>query len=285
MKSSQEYISCSKLFLLDNGIFLVCFDSNSMKTPGEVEKYYYREVGTFIDLVCQREMSCAKIILVATKADGEQSQPSSEVVASILQRTKDHISYLFGPDSEPVVDLFDQIVITSSKDASSANGQDMLRQLHKVITAMVTKVNPMSKGAIPRCWIKWLQKLRELPSAVLTDLKDLQGNEGPVNIPEDDVTILKELQMLLESDFKPAQQRHQDMPDEQSQRKGLNLLEPTLKAQALISKVKQQQLTRMKSLRYLIMLKLCCHQNMKPRASKSLGFHRNFWLQSNSSER
>ena len=119
MKSSQEYISCSKLFLLDNGIFLVCFDSNSMKNPKEVEKYYYREVGTFIDLVCQREMSCAKIVLVATKADKEQLEPSSDVLTSILQRTKDHISYIFGPDSEPVVHLFDEILSTSSKIRSN----------------------------------------------------------------------------------------------------------------------------------------------------------------------
>ena len=199
MNSSQEYISCSKLFLLDNGIFLVCFDSNSMKTPGEVEKYYYREVGTFIDLVCQREMSCAKTILVATKADGEQSQPSSEVVASILQRTKDHISYLFGPDSESVVHLFDQILMTSSKEASSANGRALLRQLHKVLAAMITQVKPMSKRAIPQCWIKWLQKLREHPSALLTDLKNLQDNDGPVNLPEDDIRILEQLQILLQS--------------------------------------------------------------------------------------
>ena len=170
----------------------------------EVEDRYYHEVGTFIDLVCQREMSCAKIILVATKADGEQPQLPSDVLASILQRTKDQISYIFGQDSEPVVHLFDQILITSSKDASSANGQALLRHLHKVIAAMVIKVNPMSKGSIPQCWIKWLQKIRENPSVLLADLKDLQDNDGPINIPEDDVRILKELQILLESDFLPA---------------------------------------------------------------------------------
>ena len=115
-----------------------------MTNEKDVHDRYYSEVGTFIDLVCQRNVSFAKIVLVATKADGKHGQPSNEVLALILQRAKSHISYIVGPDSEPFVALFDEILVTSSKDVSSAKGQDMLNKLHKVLAAMVTKVKPLS---------------------------------------------------------------------------------------------------------------------------------------------
>ena len=138
----------------------------------EVEKHYYCEVGTFIDLVCQRKMSCAKIILVATKADGEQSQPSCDVLSAILQRTKDHISYLFGPASDPVCFLFDEVLITTSSKSVSRN---QLCYLQRVLGTMVKDpmVKPLSKRDIPQCWIKWLQELRKFPSYLLPYLSQI----------------------------------------------------------------------------------------------------------------
>ena len=207
MNSVQEYISCSKLFLLDNGIFLVCFDSNSMKNTQEVEKFYYREVGTFIDLVCQRDLSCAKIILVATKVDGRPWLPSwlqqthSKTFAAILQKTKDHISYLCMPQSPqtPVI-LFDEVLATSAKNVSTK----WLGYLHRVVTAMVTGVSSLPPKAIPQCWITWLQDLRKNPVVSIAELEDFQDTNDFVNLSDDEVeklTFLKEQLESQEQDF------------------------------------------------------------------------------------
>ena len=182
-----------------------------MTNEKDVHDRYYSEVGTFIDLVCQRNVSFAKTILVATKADGKRGQPSNEVLALILQRAKSHISYIVGSDSEPFVALFDEILVTSSKDVSSAKGQDMLNKLHKVLAAMVTKVKPLSKIPIPQCWIQWLQNLREDPIVRLTDLTDLPNSNGPANIPEGDIRILEKLHGLLLR-FDPLKHSHEDNP-------------------------------------------------------------------------
>ena len=162
-------------------------------------------------------MACAKIILVATKADGELSlwlpswiplwlsswlptwltlplQPRPDVLASILRKAKNHLSYLFGPDSEPVVFLFDEIMVTSSKIAS----RDQLHQLHTVIEAMVRGVKPLPKIPIPQCWFTWLQKLRENPSVLITDLPNLRDRQGPpVNITVGEIKQLEKLKDLL----------------------------------------------------------------------------------------
>ena len=73
----------------------------------EVQDRYYHEVGTFIDLVCQRKISCTKIILVGTKADEGKTQPTADILDAVLERVKGHLSYIFSPDSPPVVVLFD----------------------------------------------------------------------------------------------------------------------------------------------------------------------------------
>ena len=188
-----------------------------MTSLQEVEKHYYRDVGTFIDLVCQRDMSCTKIILVSTKADGELSswlpswipvwltswlpdwltlplQPCPDVLASIIQKAKNHLSYLSYPDVQPEVFLFDKILVTSSKLAS----RDQLRMLHTVIEAMVKKVRPLSKKAIPQSWFAWLQKLRENPSVLITDLPDLIDRQGPVNLTVEEIKQLERLKDLLD---------------------------------------------------------------------------------------
>ena len=188
-----------------------------MKSLQEVEKHYYRDVGTFIDLVCQRDMSCTKIILVSTKADGELSswlpswipvwltswlpdwltlplQPCPDVLASIIQKAKNHLSYLSYPDVQPEVFLFDKILVTSSKLAS----RDQLHLLHTVIEAMVKKVRPLSKKAIPQSWFAWLQKLRENPSVLKTDLPDLIDRQGPVNLTVEEIKQLERLKDLLD---------------------------------------------------------------------------------------
>ena len=121
-----------------------------MRSAQEIEEHYYREVGTFVDLVGQREISCAKIILIATKVDGLQP-PENKWFQSILQRTKDHISYLQMPcgSQAPVIFLFDEVLTTSAKDVT----KKWLRHLHMVVTAMVTRVRPLPKVAIPQSWI------------------------------------------------------------------------------------------------------------------------------------
>ena len=168
-----------------------------MASPQEVEDHYYREVGTFIDLVCQRQiqMSCAKIILVATKADGELSLPlQPDVLASIIEKARNHLSYLYSLRLEPVVFLFHEVLVTSSKIAS----RDQLYSLHTVIEAMVRGVKPLDKIPIPKCWFTWLQKLRENPSVLITDLPNLRDRQGPpVNITVGEIKQLEKLRDLL----------------------------------------------------------------------------------------
>ena len=168
-----------------------------MTSPQEVEKDFYHEVGTFIDLVCQRQMSCAKIILVATKADGELSlpqQPHPDVLASIIEKARNHLSYLYGRDSELAVHLFNEVLVTSSKIAS----REQLYRLHTVIEAMVREVKPLPKKAIPQCWYTWLQKLRKNPSVLIEDLPEhLPDRQGPVNITVDEIKQLEKLKDLL----------------------------------------------------------------------------------------
>ena len=171
-----------------------------MKTPLEVEKYYYREVGTFIDLVCQREMSCAKIILVATKVDRSSwlpwlHQPHGRTFSAILQRTKDHISYLKLPRNPqtPVIFLFDEVLATSAQSVS----QEQIGFFHKVVSAMVTGVKPLPKVPIPQCWITWLQFLRRNPIVTIAELEPFPDSNDSLNLSDDQVEKLTFLKSLI----------------------------------------------------------------------------------------
>ena len=99
----------------------------------------------------------------------------------------------------PVI-LFDEVLATSAKNVS----KKWLGYLHRVVTAMVTKVSSLPPKAIPQCWITWLQDLRKNPVVSIAELEDFQDTNDFVNLSDDEVeklTFLKEQLESQEQDF------------------------------------------------------------------------------------
>ena len=86
--------------------------------------------------------------------------------------------------------------------------------MYTALTALVTKVKPLPKSAIPQCWITWLQNLRKHPSVLLTDLEDPEEGDDPVNMREDDIKIVEQLQRMIQNVVESNQQERLEQPKE-----------------------------------------------------------------------
>ena len=190
----QEYINASQLFLLKNGIALICFDSGLLNSMEDTESKYYSQVGTYIDLLCQRQNQGLKIVLVATKVDHETDEEKNKLFSAVLQRAKGHISDLKLQD--PIF-LVDEILQTSSKEVTS---QAMMELYRKVATMMASSKLPHPKKKhVPNIWYNWLEKLR---SEAMCDIKNLppipesDQNSESLGTTRDEVSKLDALQLI-----------------------------------------------------------------------------------------
>ena len=78
--------------MASTGLFLVCFESSTLKLA-LLENEYYSRVGTYLDLINQTAAVAGikpKIMLVATKV--ENPEECQECLDMVLSRAKDQLS-------------------------------------------------------------------------------------------------------------------------------------------------------------------------------------------------
>ena len=211
----QEYTNTSQLFLQRNGIALICFDSLLLNSLADSEAKFYSQVGTYIDLLCQKENKGLKVALVATKVDQEADEDKKKQFSAILQRAKGHISHL---QMEDPVYLVDEVLRTSAKELST---ESMMELYRKMATLMASSELPHPpKKHVPKIWFEWLENLRQELMCKISELPPLpQSSEDSdsSSITADEVSKLKALQQIAsEPNLLYIQQQKRD--DDRNQR-------------------------------------------------------------------
>ena len=182
--------------MASSGLFLVCFDSSSLK-PQEVSgDEYYARVGTYLDLVTQTAALAdikPKIMLVATKLESlDRCQGSLD---KILDLAKAHLA---STSSESF--LVADILKTPAKIACKEAFQEMYGKIYTLCTAEELRSRP--KEAIPTFWYRLLTALKELPhisvDEVILKLQQIKAKEtGPPTIPKDQLESLEKLREVM----------------------------------------------------------------------------------------
>ena len=191
----QEYYSASSLFVASTGLFLVCFDSSSLK-PDLVWKEFYSRVGTYLDLVDQTAAVAGikpKIMLVATKV--ENPEEHQESIDKVLSLAKDQLT-----SRNSASFLVDGVLKTSSKDANKKAFEDMYGMVFCLCTSEELRSKPQE--AIPTFWFRLLAALKEKSHTtvdkVIEMLEKIEAEQsGPSNIPREVLESLKKLREVV----------------------------------------------------------------------------------------
>ena len=176
---------------------------------------FYSQVGTYIDLLCQKENKGLKVALVATKVDQEADEDKKKQFSAILQRAKDHISHL---QMEHPVYLVNEVLRTSAKELTRDSMMELYR---KMATLMASSELPHPpKKHVPKIWFEWLENLRQKLMCKISELpplpQSLESSDSS-SVTAEEVSKLKALQQIAsEPNLLYIQQQKRD--DDRNQR-------------------------------------------------------------------
>ena len=191
-----QYYSCASLFVAGNAVFNICINTKKLEST-KVEDLYFACVGSYIEIILQSAYNAGihpKIVLMATQ--GEDAGKYTAAYKKLLSMATKHLA------SQPMpVYLLDEVIITSSKEAT----KESLEDAYAKITALVTDeaVRKDKGAAIPRSWWKLLEAIRESPMVTIEQVKKKWSEikeqpDGHDSLSSDDMNSLQALKRVLE---------------------------------------------------------------------------------------
>ena len=162
----HEYYVASRIFFVDNGIFMIMFDSSSVTRENLTSN-----VGNYLDLVLQNSDDSV-ICLVAAKND--LAMKEVEEFSFVVKWAQNYIKFLVkDEDSKIKVSLYDKVLMTSSKVPE----KEWLEDMSELLTSVITNKNLIKshQEIIPLSWNLFLKELlkNENPELDMSNVEDI----------------------------------------------------------------------------------------------------------------
>ena len=222
----NEYYLASRLFFVDNGIFMIMFNTASVAPENLTSN-----VGNYLDLVLQNSENPV-ICLVAAKSDLVREEAKD--LSFVAKWVQNYIKFLLKDEDsstrEMKVFLYDKVLLTSSKVPQ----REWLETMSQLLTSMITNkdIIKSQQEVIPLSWNLFLKELMKDESSELDMsrveeiFKKVKETAPPLNVNDNGVKeeSIKSLQQVLsESEdilwVERVIKRHEERLDKQDGKK------------------------------------------------------------------
>ena len=198
-----EYFTCSSLFMISSGVFLICFDGCLLLSKN-IGDHYYSWVGCYIDLINDVSIGSnikPKIMLAVTKLNSIEGGPSEEVnkaCEDILRRARKH---LVGMESKNPIYLADEVLQTSSKYVTEQNMIMMYRKFEALCSDKA--VNNKPAGATPAEYHHVLDEFKDEAFFMLEEFSEAHKRvraevRGVDNISEEQLEMFEKFKEVIQ---------------------------------------------------------------------------------------
>jgi hypothetical protein len=195
----SEYYLASRLFFVDNGIFMIMFNTASVAPENLTSN-----VGNYLDLVLQTSENPV-ICLVAAKSDLVREEAKD--LSFVAKWVQNYIQFLLKDEDsstrEMKVFLYDEVLLTSSKVPE----REWLETMSQLLTSMITNkdIVKSQQEVIPLSWNLFLNELMKDESSELDMsrveeiFKKVKETAPPLNVNDNGVKeeSIKSLQQVL----------------------------------------------------------------------------------------